>query len=122
MKSPTASRYDPFPGFLRGARDNVIPGHRPKVHEIGPVRAEGRAEGRAAGRAEGRAEQRALLRRLAARRFDAGTAERLAELIADVDDPVDLADVGDWIIDCATRDELLERCSGLRDRPPPAAG
>ena len=77
---------------------------------------------RAAGRAEGRAEQRALLRRQAARRFDARTADRLAELLADVDDPARLADVGDWLVDCATGDELLERCSGLRYRRPPEAG
>ena len=77
-------------------------------------RTEGRAEGRVEGRAEGRAEQRALLRRQAARRFDAGTAERLAELLAGVDDPACLADVGDWLVDCATGSELLERCSSLR--------
>jgi len=80
-----------------------------------------RAAGRAEGRAEGHAEQRALLCRLAARRFDAETAEGLAELLADVDDPVDLADVGDWIIDCATGDELLGRCSSLRGWRAPTA-
>ena len=80
-----------------------------------------RAASRAAGRAEGRAEQRALLRRLAARRFDAATAEGLAELLADVDDPARLAETGDSIVVCATRDELLERCSSLRRRRPPVS-
>ena len=56
-----------------------------------------------------------------ARRFDTRTAERLAELLADVDDAARLADVGDWIVDCATGDEMPERCSGLRDRRPAAS-
>ena len=54
-------------------------------------------------------------------RFDAGTAEGLAELIADVDDPARLAEVSDWIVGCATGDVLLERCSSLRDRRPPGS-
>ena len=55
-------------------------------------------------------------RRAPVRRRD---RERLAELLADVDDPVDLGDVGDRIIDCATGDELLGRCSSLRGWRPP---
>ena len=97
--------------FLRGARA--------EGREEG--RAEGREEGRAEGREEGRAEQRALLRRLAARRFDAGTAERLAELLAEIDDPARLAEAADRIVDCATGEELLDRCSRLRGRLPPAS-
>ena len=76
---------------------------------------EGRAEGRKEGRAEGRAGQRALLCRLAARRFDTGTAERLAGLLAGIDDPAHLAEVGDWIVGCATGAELLGRFSRPRD-------
>ena len=83
--------------------------------------AEGRAEGHAEGRAEGRAEQRALLCRQAARRFDAGTAERLAELLANVDDPARLADVGGWLVDCTSGSELLERCSSLPGRRRPGS-
>ena len=71
--------------------------------------AEGRAEGRAEERAEGRAEERARLRCRTALRFDAATAERLAPLIAAIDDPARLADVGDWIVVCASGAELLER-------------
>ena len=82
------------------------------------VRAEshtaGRAEGRAEGRAAGRAEQRTLLCRRAARRFGAETAERLAVLIAAVDDPDHLADIGEWIVTCASGSELLDRCSRRR--------
>ena len=77
--------------------------------------AAGRAEGRAAGRAEAHAEQRTLLCRLAARRFGAGTAERLADLIALLEDPARLAEVGEWIVTCASGRELLDRCS--RSRP-----
>ena len=56
-----------------------------------------------------------LLRRLAERRFGAETARRLSALLggADADH---LIDVGDWIVECASGDELLERvrqASGL---------
>ena len=78
------------------------------------VRAESHAAGRAEGRAEGHAGQRTLLCRLAARRFGAGTAERLADLIARVEDPDSLAEVGDWIVTCASGRELLDRCSRSR--------
>ena len=57
-----------------------------------------------------------LLRRLAARKFDAGTAERLAGLLARIDDPERLAEAGDWIIECASGDELIGRFGdGKRD-------
>ena len=80
-------------------------------------RAEGRAEGIAQGVERGReqgfeqglAAERELLCRQAARKFGAGTAERLAGLLAGVGDTRRLAEVGDWIIDCATGDELIAR-------------
>ena len=83
--------------------------------------AEGRAEGQAEGRAEGRAEgieqglarglaaERELLCRQAGRKFDAGTADRLAGLLAPIGDTRRLAEVGDWIIDCTTGAELIAR-------------
>ena len=89
------------------------------------LRAEGRTEGRAEGRAEGWAEgrtegieqgiaaERDLLRRLAARKFDAGTAERLAGLLERIDDPERLAEAGDWIIECADGDELIARVGDI---------
>ena len=43
------------------------------------------------------------------RKFGAGTAERLAGLLARVGDTRRLAEVGDWIIDCATGDDLIAR-------------
>ena len=78
-------------------------------------REEGRVEGRAEGRAAGHAGQRTLLCRLAARRFGAGTSERLADLIARVEDPARLAEIGEWIVTCASGRELLHLCS--RSRP-----
>lgn len=85
------------------------------------MRAASHAEGHAEGRAEGRAEQRALLRRQAARRFDAETAERLAALLADVDDPARLEEAAEWIVACATGAELLDRCSRRPGPVPPAS-
>ena len=79
-------------------------------------REQGIAQGREQGIAQGRAEERALLCRLAARRFDAATAEELATLLADAADPERLAQVGDWIIECATAAELLARVHGDRGR------
>ena len=94
------------------ARDGAEAGDAPFLLRM---RAESHAAGRAKGRAEGRAEQRTLLSRRAARRFGAETAERLAVLIAAVDDPDHLADIGEWIVTCASSSALLDRCS--RGRP-----
>ena len=72
-------------------------------------REEGRAEGVEQGRAEGVEQERALLRRLAERKFGAETGERAAPLLAGIGEPERLADVGEWIIDCASGDELIAR-------------
>ena len=56
-----------------------------------------------------------LLRRLAQRRFDGETARRLSALLEDADADR-LIEVGDWIVECGSGDELLERlrqASGL---------
>ncbi len=73
------------------------------------LRGEIREQGRAEGREQARAAERARLCRQAALRFDAGTAERLAALIAGVNDAALLAMVGNWIVVCATGAELVER-------------
>ncbi len=65
--------------------------------------------GREQGIAQGRAEERVLLRRLAERRFGAETAVQLSELLADVAGAEDLLEAGDWILECRTGGELLER-------------
>ena len=72
-------------------------------------RAEGRAQGIERGIEQGLAAERALLRRQAARKFGADTAERLASLLAPIGDTRRLAEVGDWIIDCTTGDDLIAR-------------
>ena len=64
---------------------------------------------RAEGIEQGLAAERELLRRQAARKFGAGTAGRLAGLLAGVGDADQLAQAGDWIIDCATGEELIAR-------------
>ena len=79
--------------------------------------AEGRMEGRMEGRAEGRLEgrlvaERELLGRQTARKFGGDVSERLAPLLARIDDPERLAEAGDLIIDCATGDDLISRLNG----------
>ena len=74
---------------------------------------EGREQGLEQGLERGRAEERALLCRLAARKFDAETAERLSGLLDRLTDPERLAEVGDWIIECGTGADLLDRTGRL---------
>ena len=69
----------------------------------------GRRAGIEQGIERGLADERELLRRQAARKFEAGTARRLARRLEVVTDSARLAEVGDWIIDCETGAELLER-------------
>ena len=76
-------------------------------------REQGLEQGREQGLEQGRSEERALLCRLAARKFDAGAAQRLAGALAGVADPERLAEVGDWIIECGTEAELLTRVARL---------
>ena len=79
---------------------------------------EGREQGLEQGRQQGlgqrRAEVRTLLRRLAARKFDDTTAERLLVTLVGITDPDRLAEVGDWIIECGTGAELLARVARRR--------
>ena len=76
-------------------------------------REQGLEQGREQGLERGRAEERALLCRLAARKFDTETAERLSGLLERLADPERLAEVGDWIIECGTGADLLERAGRL---------
>ena len=76
---------------------------------------------RAQGVERGRAETDArLLGRQAALKFGTDTAERLSDLLEGLTASEDLDRVSDWIIECATGDELLSRVSALR--PPESAG
>ena len=89
-----------------------------RMHESGELEAyfaarlrawqdEYRAEGIERGLEQGLAAERELLCRLAGRKFGAGTAERLAGLLAPIGDTGRLAQVGEWIIDCTTGAELI---------------
>ena len=86
-------------GRALGARGGTSPDDTPWLRM---ERQESRAEG-----------ERALLVRQAARRFDAGTAERLSTLLLRIEDPGRFVEVSDWIVDCATGAELLDRVEAL---------
>ena len=72
-------------------------------------RKEGRKQGRKAGLEEGWAAERSLLQRQAVRRFDAATGEALFGMLAEVRDAERFAEVGEFIVDCATGPELLDQ-------------
>ena len=61
----------------------------------------------------GRAEERALLKRLAAHKFGTESAESPAGLLDGLTAPDQLAEVGDWILECETGPELLDRTARL---------
>ena len=63
-----------------------------------------------------RAEERTLLCRLAARKFDAGTAERLSGLLDGLTGADRLAEIGECIIDCDTGTDLLARAHRMTRR------
>ena len=71
--------------------------------------AEWQRKGREQGREQGLEHERALLQRMAASRFGAGVAERLAEVLARIADPDRLVEVGDWLVRCETGDDFLAR-------------
>ena len=72
-------------------------------------REQGREQGIEQGIEQGRSEERRLLCRQAARKFTPETAPRLSVLLERLTDPEHLVDVGDWIIECATEEDLLAR-------------
>ena len=76
--------------------------------------AQGVKQGIARGVEQGAAQGRvALLGRLAARRFGAGVAVRVTNLLADVSDTSRLDAAGDWLLDCETGEALLERLPAI---------
>ena len=58
---------------------------------------------------QGIEQERRLLCRQAARKFRAETASRLSALLQRLADPEHLAQVGEWIIECETEGDLLDR-------------
>ena len=77
--------------------------------QIDRIAAQGRAEGREEVRAESLERVRSLLRRLVAWRYGTDTAQQVNPLLAATEDPERLTNVGNWIMECATGRDLLER-------------
>ena len=71
--------------------------------------AQGLEQGREQGIEQGLEHERALLRRMAASRFGAEVAERLAGVLARTADPDRLVEIGDWLVRCETGGEFLAR-------------
>ena len=65
----------------------------------------------AEGRVEGQAE---VMRRQAARKFGAVMADRLAEELERVHDPERVVEIGEWLIECESGEELLDRVRRMR--------
>ena len=73
-----------------------------------------RAEGKEQGIRQGRVEEGTrVVKRLAALKFGPRTAERLSSLVDGLTTRKALDQVGDWIIECDSGDELLSRVSAL---------
>ncbi len=95
-----------LPRRFRGS----VTGPLPRLEEVRAMLAETVQEWTAEWVEQGREQgQRELLRRQAARKFDAAAAERLAAKLEGVEDADRLAQVGDWIIECETSDDLFAR-------------
>ena len=80
--------------------------------QVDGIAAQSYKKGYAEGYAEVRAEvegPRVLLHRLIALRFGAETEQQLHPLLVAIEDPERLVDVGIWLTECATGQELLER-------------
>ena len=83
-------------------------------------RLQGIEQGVAQGIEKGRAEEGIRLGRQTALKFGAQTADRLSGLLEGLTAREDLDRVSDWIIECATGEELLSRVSTLRTPATPA--
>ena len=77
------------------------------------------AEGRVEGRAKGQSE---VMRRQAARKFGVVTADRLAEELERVRDPERVVEIGEWLIECESGEELLDRVRRKCMAAAPSAG
>ena len=75
--------------------------------------AEGRAEGLEKGLEKGLQNERSTFLRMVRLRFDVETATALTPLLERVTDSEQLAQIGEWIILCATSEELLDRVRTL---------
>ena len=97
-------------GVAEGREQGIAEGREQgRAQGVAEGREQGRAQGVAEGRTQGVDQQRSLLCRLAAARFDADTAARLADLLAPITDPERLAEIGDWLVRCDSAAEFLAR-------------
>ena len=58
---------------------------------------------------QGLADIRSLLAGMVTRKFGVGTADRAADLLAGIGDADGLRRAGEWVIDCTTAEELVQR-------------
>ena len=102
-----------FDGQLRFWRDRYRAEGLAEGHAGGLAEghAGGLAEGHAKGLAEGLARERQLLLRQATRKYGAGGAAGIADLLNGVDDAAQLDEMGEWIIDCATGTDFIVRAN-----------
>ena len=76
------------------------------------LKAEGLEKGLEKGLEQGLERERELLQGQAKRRFGAETADRLAACLAEIREHDRMMAVGDWLVDCASGAELLDRVEG----------
>ena len=93
-------------GLKEGIEQGIEQGRRQGIEQ---GIEQGVEQGRRQGIGQGVEQERRLLCRLAARKFRAATAPRLSALLQRLTDQERLAQVGEWIIECATEGELLDR-------------
>ena len=94
-----------------GEREGTRPEDDPFTRTISrKAAAEGRAQGRVEGRMEGQAR---MMHRMAARKYGPETADRLLDRLDGLDDSGRLAEVGDWLVECESGEELLVRVERL---------
>ena len=78
----------------------------------GEGKKQGLRQGLEQGLRQGLEQGRQLLMRQSGRKFGTHVAEAVAGLLAGIDDPDRLHDVGEWIVDCDLGSELLARLQG----------
>ena len=108
-------------GIERGRAEGVEQGiERGRAEGVEQGIERGRAEGVEQGIERGRAEERArLYHRQVARKFGPETAHRLSELLGRIADDGSAVEIGEWIIECETGAELLERAARVSGPPDP---
>ena len=108
-------------GIERGRAEGVEQGiERGRAEGVEQGIERGRAEGIEQGIERGRAEERArLYHRQVARKFGPETAHRLSELLGRIADDGSAVEIGEWIIECETGAELLERAARVSGPPDP---